>query len=476
MRIQVPRIIASSRRGNYLVGGSVRDLIQGLTPVDYDIAVSSDPRAFAEEAAKRNGGRVVLLGKDRFTVYRVASPQWNIDITTCKGRDIRQDLLARDFTINALACSLTDGRIIDVTGGLDDLHHGVVRMISPVAFQNDPARLVRAFRIAATMGFHIHPETIQAISACADLIGQTAGERIWSEFIRILACHDSHPHLQMMAQTEVLTAIFPELAASSKDLQRLSDAMEGMDHGLQAVQALERILREPNVFLPHKPAQSIETLDKKIRALLKMSLLMHAIGKPGCRRIGSDGRTHYYGHAARGAEMMQSIGRRLRMSNRHREFIASMVRMHQYPLFLYRSRRSDQLPPPEAVGRFFWIGGRQVPHLLILAMALDARRGDPLRSCTQGYMDFLRDIFATYCEKNIALGLPPILNGLDLIEQFKLQPSPLLGTLLRRLEELHLAGVITSRRQALEWVSNSLKSHNKNTPCPSGRGCSKHSA
>jgi len=459
MRIQVPRInVGSQQRGNYLVGGSVRDLIQGLTPVDYDIAVSSDPRAFAEDIAKRNGGRVVLLGKDRYTVYRVVSPRWNMDITTCKGRDIRQDLLARDFTINALACNLADGRIIDVTSGLDDLHHGVVRMISPVAFQEDPARLVRAFRIAATLGFHIHPETIKAIGACADLLGQTAGERIWSELLMILGCHDSHPHLQMMAQTKVLTVIFPELTARSKDLQGHSDPAEGLDHGLQAVQSLERILQQPDVLLPPKPSQFIGMLDKENRALLKMSLLMHAIGKNGCRRRGADGRIHYYGHAARGAEMVQSMGRRLRMSNRHRDFIASMVRQHQRPLFLYRSRRSDQLAPPKAVGRFFRIGGQQVPHLLILAMALGACQTDPLASNKQTFMDFLSDILAVYYERNLALGLPPILDGKDLIEHFKLQPSPLLGTLLRRLEELHLAGLIINRQQALAWVAQHLKS------------------
>ncbi len=461
MRITVPPIIACNQRGNYLVGGSVRDLIQGVTPIDYDIAVSSNPQAFAEETAKRNGGRVVLLGKDRFTVYRVASPRWNIDITACRGLDIRQDLLARDFTINALACSLADGQIIDVTGGLADLHRGVVKMISPGAFQDDPARLVRAFRIAATLGFHIHPETIRAIRAHAYLLGQTAGERIWSEFIRILACPDSHPHLQIMARTEVLAAIFPELAARSKDLQGLLDTSDGLDHDLRAVQALERILGKPHALLPHKPAQFIETLSKEHHALLKMSILMHAIGKTGCRRMGADGRFHYYGHAARGAEMVRSMGRRLRMSNRHREFIAAMVRKHQHPLFLFLSGRSDHLPPPKAVGRFFRQNGRQVPHLLIQAMAIDARQGDPLGTGRQGFMDFLKAILATYCDKNMALGMPPILNGQVLMEHFKLQPSPLLGTLLRRLEELNLAGVILNRRQALEWVGQHLKSINR---------------
>jgi poly(A) polymerase len=458
MKIQVPPLIASSQPGAYLVGGSVRDIIRGQTPVDLDIAVSSDPRAFAEQIAKKSGGRVVLLGKDRFTVYRVASPKGNIDITTYKGQDIRQDLLARDFTINALACSLADDRIVDVTSGLADLHRAVVRMISPAAFQDDPARLVRAFRMAAALKFRIEPETIRAIKAHAGLLGQTAGERVWAEFIRILACPDSQPHLRMMAETEVLSAILPELADHQRGLQDGFHTIDKLDHCLQAIHALERMLHKPEAFLPRGPVRFIESLSKESRALLKMSLLIHDIGKPACRRINADGQIQFHGYAARGAELTQSIGRRLRMSNRQREWITSLVRRHQHPNFLYLAKRSDQNPPPRAVGRFFRQCGQQTPHLLIQAMAETMGHSASAASNKQGFIDFLSDILSTYCEKNLDLGLLPILKGKDLIERFELQPSPLLGTLLRRLEELQLAGVITNRQQALEWVAQQLKS------------------
>ncbi len=458
MKIQLPHLNAPSQPGAYMVGGSVRDLIRGLTPVDYDIAVPSAPCAFAEKIAQKNGGRVILLGKDHFTVYRVASPKWNIDVTKYKGRDIRQDLLARDFTINALACSLADHRIVDVTSGLPDLHHGVVRMISPAVFQDDPARLVRAFRMAAALNFRIEPETITAIGIHAGLLVQAAEERIWGEFIKILMCPDSHPHLQMMAETEVLSAIVPELAVHQKSALDCAHIGYDLDHCLQAVHALERMLREPEAFLPRGSLKFIKSLDRERLALLKMSLLIHDIGNPTCRRINIDGQTQFHGYAARGAKLAQSIGRRLKMSNRHREWIASMVRKHQRPFFLYTTKQSDQNPPPKAVGRFFRQCGAQVPHLLILAMAETMCKADLTASNKQGFIDFLSDILSTYCEKNIAPGLPPLLNGKDLIEHFKLQPSPLLGTLLRRLEELHLAGAIINRQQALEWVTQHLQS------------------
>ncbi len=458
MKIQVPSLMATNRPDTYLVGGSVRDLILGLTPVDYDLAVPSDSRAFAQEIANKNGGRVVLLGKNRFTVYRVATPQWNIDITTYKGQDIRQDLLARDFTINALAYSPADDRIVDVTNGLADLQHGVVRMISPVAFQDDPARLIRAFRMAAALNFRIEPETIKAISVHAGLLGQTAGERIWAEFIRILACPDSQPHLRMMAETEVLSTILPELADHQGSPLDCPPRRDALDQRLQAVNALERILGGPEAFLPRGPARVVESWDEESRALLKTALLIHDIGKPACRHKNAHGRTQFHGYAARGANLAQSIGRRLKMSNRQREWIVSLVRRHQRPYFLYLAKRSDNTPPPRAMGRFFRQCGKQAPQLLIQAMAETLGNAAPLASShSPEFIEFLSDILSIYCEKNLALGSPPILNGKDLIEHFKLQPSPLLGTLLRRSEELHLGGVITNRHQALEWVAQQLR-------------------
>jgi tRNA nucleotidyltransferase/poly(A) polymerase len=458
MKIQVPQLIACNQPGAYLVGGSVRDLIRGLTPVDYDIAVPYDPRLFAEEIAKRNGGRVVLLGKDRFAVYRVSSAQWNIDITTYKGRDIRQDLLARDFTINALACSLSGDRIVDVTSGLADLQHGVVRMISPEAFQDDPARLVRAFRMAAVFNFRIEPETIKAIGIHAGLLGQTAGERVWAEFTRILACPDIHRHLRMMAETKVLSTTLPELADHQENPLGCHHISDELNYRLQAVHTLERLLGEPEAFLPRGPVRFIESLGKESHALLKMSLLIRDIGKLACRRENGGGRAHFHGHAARGAELVQSIGRRLKMPNRQREWIANLVRRHQRPYFLYLANRSNENLPPKAVGRFFRQCGKQTPQLLIQAMAETLCKASPSVPDTQEFIGFLSNILSTYCEKNLAQGLPPILNGKDLIDRFELHPSPLLGTLLRRLEELHLAGAITNRQQAFEWVAQHLKS------------------
>jgi poly(A) polymerase len=457
MKIPVPSQFVDPQPGTYLVGGCVRDLIQGLPPRDFDIVVSDAPRAFAERYAKRLGGRVFVLGKDEFTVFCVATPEVQIDITNYKGSNIRDDLLNRDFTINALACSLADGRIVDATGGLDDLQHHLVRMVSPRAFRDDPVRLIRAFRIAASMNFRIEPETIKSIQSHSALLRYAAAERIWAELRRILACTESIKYIFMMYDYNVLSEILPELVEHSMGDRTHRDGTESVDRALGAVRSLEAIFNDPDIFLPPGPAGFTKSLTEESRILLKMAILLKDIGKSLCRRIDGAGRIQYFGHAARGAKLTDAIGRRLKMSNRHREWIVSLIRRHQRPQLLYRTAGKHRRPPPVAIGRFFRQCGEQTPHLILLTIAGSLGRQIPHATYSSAMTDFLIDIWTYYIEEIDQKKRTRILDGQDLIKKFNLQPSPIFGTLLRRVEELYLAGIILDRKQALRWVAEQLE-------------------
>jgi tRNA nucleotidyltransferase/poly(A) polymerase len=462
MKIQFPELISSRRPDAYLVGGCVRDLIQGLAPRDFDIAVSGDPLAFAEETATRLGGRVFVLGKDKFTVFCVATRKVQIDIMSYKALNIEDDLLRRDFTINALACRLSDGRLVDVTGGLQDLRRRMVRMISPGVFQDDPVRLVRAFRMAASLDFLIEAETIKAIRAHSALLQRSATERIWAELRRILALPHSHPHLLMMYNTNILATILPELVEHHPEADDPSRA-------LGVLGSLEAILNHPEAILPPTAAEFIQSLNEERRILLKMAALLQSIGKPQCRTVNTAGRILSIGRAARAAELARAIGRRLRMSNRHREWIATLVRRQQRPLFLRRAGQGRKRPPPIAVGRFFRHCGAQAPHLLTLSLASNMAGQYPDATHAEAMTGFLIDMLAHYTDQIDQKRPSAILNGQDLIQNFNLPPSPIFGTLLRRVEELYLAGMIGDRKQALQWVRKQLKKK-KNTPCPRAGG------
>jgi poly(A) polymerase len=366
-----------------------------------------------------------------------------------KGSDIKEDLLNRDFTINALACRLSDGRLVDVTGGVEDLQRRIVRMASPKAFQDDPVRMVRAFRMAAALNFRIEAKTVKAIREKANLLPRSAPERIWAELRRILACRDSHPHLMMMNDTNVLPTIFPELVEDRSGTDKPPQT-------LAAIRSLETIIDHPEALLPPASARFVKSLGEESRVLLKTALLLRDIGKPLCRATDASDRPPHHGHTARGAELAQAIGRRLRMSKRHRELIASLVRRNQRPLFLYRSGQGSPAPPPRAIGRFFRGCGAQAPHLLALSIAGSMATQNPDIPHPTALTGFLIDMLELYMNKIDRVRRSPILSGQDLIQNFNLPPSPLFGVLLRRVEELHLGGLIRDRKQALQWIGEQL--------------------
>ena len=154
----------------YLVGGTVREMALGKKAPDLDLAVSAQALELARDLAAALKGTFVLLDETQGTA-RVVWQGEILDLARFRAPTLEGDLEARDFTINALALDLEavlGYRPLDLTdpwGGLEDLARGLIRVVRPRNFQEDPLRLLRAYRFAATHGFRITPETDAAISA-----------------------------------------------------------------------------------------------------------------------------------------------------------------------------------------------------------------------------------------------------------------------------------------------------------------------
>jgi len=202
--------IFPQKKGAYIIGGSIRDLLLDRIPTDYDIAVKENPKKFAEKMAKNISGRLVRMGKPGQMIIRVVSDDHIFDITSLNGCSIENDLKKRDFTINAMAYDLSSGEIIDCLGGLRDLADKKVRMVSTDIFRKDPIRLIRAYRIGACLNFEIESQTASIIRAYAKLIKNSAGERIRGEIVKMLRTSKSYYYLSQMDDTGLLTAIFPD--------------------------------------------------------------------------------------------------------------------------------------------------------------------------------------------------------------------------------------------------------------------------
>jgi tRNA nucleotidyltransferase/poly(A) polymerase len=165
-------------RGAYIVGGAIRDMLCDRTPLDYDIAVLADPDAFARQVARNTNGRLVEIGKPGQEIIRVVAKETMIDISKVKGKSIDADLRARDYSINAMAYDLFSNQLIDPLGGRSDLAHKTIRMVSKGIFNQDPLRLLRAFRMAAVLQFKIESHT-KSCSKCSKALNATITSAKW---------------------------------------------------------------------------------------------------------------------------------------------------------------------------------------------------------------------------------------------------------------------------------------------------------
>jgi tRNA nucleotidyltransferase/poly(A) polymerase len=460
LKLFLPNHLLKPGPGVYLVGGSVRDYLMGGHPADLDLAVSSNALEYAKTLASIISGRLVVLGKERFSLYRIVKGPITIDVTPLKGRDIVSDIENRDFTINGLACRLIDGQIIDRVGGLDDLNKKRVRMISDRIFIADPVRLLRAHRMAVCLGLSITSDTKRAIALNASRIQKAAGERIWGELRLIFAHADSHDQILEMAKYGTLEAVLPEireLKACPKDQYHQVDVWQ---HTLMAYRALESLLKQPPDILPPAGRQFVESMPSEFKVLLKLAILLHDIGKPFCRSQDASIESHFPGHAACAVPLIRQVCRRLRMSTRHSQWIEQVVKHHQWPLNLYLSQQGNAFKT-RSLGRFLRTCGPCSPYVLLHAVAECLGKRDPGNDNQAAYFDFIRQTMLIYFEKSAESDTHSLLNGTDLQNAFSLPPSPLIGELLRHIEEARLSGIIQSRDQALQMAADFLASLKK---------------
>lgn len=462
----------------YIVGGTTRDLLLGQTPADYDIAVQGDPEKYAEALGRHMGGRLVPMGKPGKMVYRFVSGKHVVDITPVRGPAIESDLALRDFTINAMAVDLATGALIDPFDGQQDLAARTVRMVDEGAFEADPLRLLRAFRMAACLAFTLTADTLSAITTHATLIRLSAGERIREELFKILATPHCHPHLVRMSDCGLLDTIFPELTPLRGCSQNRHHSYDVLNHTLAACGQLEKLMVEHTGHLPFSPPAVApgnnrghhmrrerpgKPADKNV-ACLKLALLLHDTGKPTCKIVDATGAIHFYGHEKTGAKTAAVVCDRIRCSRAEHQFISSIISNHARPLQLFHLDKKKTLSN-KAVTRLFMTGGDHIPYLLLHAAADMLGKGEAARADAQPFISFLKKLAARfYMEYMPRKASPPLLTGQDLIREFGLSPSPLFANILQRVEEARLSEKQMDRLAALSLVNLLLKSLKRESP------------
>ncbi len=461
----------------YLVGGSVRDLLLERDTHDIDIAVQGDPLQIGQELAELLKGTLVPLGQAHGiarVVVNYEGHHWTIDLSTYRG-DIHDDLARRDFTIDAMALPLegyqeVDSGLVDPFDGRGDLVLGLIRAVGPSVFDEDPARLLRAVRLAAQVGFSIESDTRSLVQRSARLAPAIAQERVREELLKILAEPNTTSHLRTLDELDLLCAIMPELSAAKGVEQPKEHHWDVFSHCVETAGAVEKVVEAPGSreedpvlgAVPWHPSLEgyfqQEASDGHTRlAILKLAGLLHDIAKPETKTIESSGRMRFFGHADRGAEMAEAILKRLKLSGRGIAMVRTMVEEHLRPS---QMSQPGELPTGRAIYRYFRDVGDVAVDTLYLNMAdYLAARGPNLDV----------EDWARHCEMigyTLQMGLergspqviPKLLDGHDIMQTFGLSPGPRVGCLLRLVEEAQAAGEITNKEDALALVRDNIRS------------------
>lgn len=397
----------------HVVGGTVREFILGLSPVDIDLASRLTPQQVRARASGA-GIRIVDTGLQHGTVTAVLSDR-SVEITTFRkpgprepsransgfADSIEEDLLGRDLTINAMAISIETLALGDPSGGFADLQAGVARAVGDPAerFAEDPHRILRLVRFGPASGRRVDGPTEQAAKDLCASLRQVSPERILSELKRILTADHPADGLRAMRAWGILLELFPELLPMDRLPQNEFHTQDVFEHTMSVI---ERCPRD---------------------AGLRLAALFHDSGKPATLSTGLDGRRHFYEHEILSTHIGRRIMERLRCSNDEIARVSTIVRHHMRPIQC----------GPAGVRRILRDTGEFYPDWRTFKYA-DA---PPIYSEAQAHqeLEVFDQMVAAEEARRAAQGSRLAISGNDLIE-IGFVPGVELGRFLKQCEEL----------------------------------------
>ncbi len=440
----------------YLVGGILRDFYLGKENFDKDMIVDKvNAEEFAKSLAKAINATFIPLNEENKIYRLIMKDKINcIDIAALSGDSIEDDLKRRDLTINAIALNLKTLELIDITGGINDLKSKKIRHISEQNFIDDPLRLLRIYRFQAALGFELDNDLIKIITRHAAKIKEPAVERVNYELLKLFAGDFSAKTLINMDETGLLSEILPISQELKKVPPNLHHHLDLFSHSVETVKQIQDIYEKssPEVrsHLEKKDFGGATRL-----AHLKLAGFLHDIGKPSTWTIEEDtGKHRFIKHDDVGSKMGLKILKTAKFSKKQNDYISKMIKFHIYP--------SHVLGAPEITDkiymRFIRKMGNEVIDVITLAMAdrLSAQGVEITPKIVEKNINNLKSLLNYYLEVKESLKpLPKLISGEEIMELLNIKPSKELGNIIKSLKDAQLSGEITTKEEAIAFLSGS---------------------
>ncbi len=434
-----------------LVGGPVRDVFRGERPSDLDLTTDATPEqvlamvdgwadatwtvgiAFGT-VGLRKGSSVFEITTYRSEQYQATSRRPDVRY----GRFLEEDLSRRDFTVNAMAARLPGYELVDPFGGLDALQDKVLRTPGRPqdSFSDDPLRILRAARFAAKLGFTVPAEVRAAMTEQAARLEIVSAERITGELTKLMLTPDPALGIDLLVQTGVADQVLPEVSRLRMEADEHHRHKDVYQHSLTVLrQAIEL-----------EPRYGLEA-DLTVR----LTALLHDIGKPKTRELLPDGRVAFHLHEVVGAKL---AGRRLTALRFPNDVIRDVSRLVGLHLRFHGYGEGEWTD--SAVRRYVRDAGPLLTRLHVLTRADCTTRNQARAQRLARAYDALEQRIAELGEQEELASIRPELDGNDIMRILGLDQGPLVGRARDFLLELRITRGLIGREQAtqelLRWA------------------------
>lgn len=419
----------------FIVGGFVRDLILKRSSNEIDFLVIGNGPEFASLAANRLGVKNVSLFKNFGTAHFIYD-DYEIEFVGARkesyNRSSRKpvvedgtfedDIKRRDFTINTLAISLNKddyGNLIDTYNGITDIKNKIIRTpLNPfTTFDDDPLRILRAFRFATQLQFQVHESLMTAAKEMKERLKIVSQERISDEFFKILASQKPSIGLKLLFFSGVMEVIFPEIS-------KLAGVEQRHDYHHKDV-FFHTCLVVDNI--------AVNTED----VWLRFAALVHDIAKPATKKFIDGTGWTFHGHEEMGARMLKSIFKRMKLSMNKLDYVETLVRLHLRPIALAKEEVTDS-----AIRRLIVSAGEHLDDLIILCRAdITSKNPDKVSQYLKNYDNVMQKVLDVQERDKLRAFQSPV-SGEVIMEVCNLKPSKKVGEIKEAIEEAILDGKI----------------------------------